>query len=171
MTHRSRRARRRALALPLLTSLSLFLTPATSLADTMTHNTQTLSADHAAAQALVETMTTAFQNGNIDAVMQSYTPEAVVLFEPGTPVSGAGALRGAFGEMAALKPVFAYSGHEVVVAGDTAVHFAPWTMHATLPDGSEITQSGLSVAVMRKQADGSWRMVIDNPHGAHLMGQ
>jgi len=35
--------------------------------------------------------------------------------------------------------------------------------------GNEIGQSGLSIAVLRRQADGSWKMVIDNPHGSHLM--
>ncbi len=56
-----------------------------------------------------------------------------------------------------------------MVQGDIAVHFAPWTMTGTAPDGTEIKQTGLSVAVLRKQADGNWLMVIDNPHGQHLM--
>jgi ketosteroid isomerase-like protein len=39
------------------------------------------------------------------------------------------------------------------------------------PDGQEIKQSGLSVAVLRRQADGGWKMVIDNPHGGRLLSK
>lgn len=120
-------------------------------------------------RAVVETMTKDFQNADINAVMSAYEPGAVVLFEPGQPLSGDASLRAAFAEMASLNPVFEYSGHEVVVTGDIAVHFAPWHMTGKTPDGEAIEQSGLSVAILRKQADGSWKMVIDNPNGAHLM--
>ena len=68
--------------------------------------------------------------------------------------------------------VFDYpSGHEVIVNGDIAIHIAPWSMTGRTPDGQDLAQSGLSVAVMRRQADGSWRMVIDNPHGGRLLTQ
>jgi len=45
------------------------------------------------------------------------------------------------------------------------IWIAPWSMAGTTSDGQEIQQSGLSVAVLRRQADGGWKMVIDNPHG------
>lgn len=120
-------------------------------------------------QAAIETMTAAFQNNDIEKVMRAYEPGAAVLFEPGKPVTDEQQLRQMFSGMAAAKPVFTYSGHEVVVSGDTAIHIAPWRMTAHAPDGSEISQSGLSIAVLRRQADGSWKMVIDNPHGARLL--
>ena len=44
-------------------------------------------------------------------------------------------------------------------------------MKGKTPDGQGIEQSGLSVAILRKQADGEWLMVIDNPHGQHLLDQ
>lgn len=43
---------------------------------------------------------------------------------------------------------WAYSGHEVFVAGKTAMHLALCEMTGTAPDGTEIGQSGLSVAVL-----------------------
>ncbi len=114
-------------------------------------------------------MTEAFQVSDIPRVMESYVPGAVVAFTPGEAVSDPTQLTTMFIEMAAINPEFTYSGHEVFISGDTGLHIAPWTMVATLPDGSEMTQSGLSVAVLRKQEDGTWRMVIDNPHGARLI--
>ncbi len=62
-----------------------------------------------------------------------------------------------------------FAGHEVIVNGDTALHIAPWSMSGTGPNGAAVEQSGLSVAVLRRQADGGWKMVIDNPHGQMLL--
>lgn len=119
--------------------------------------------------AVVERMTAAFHKGDIDGVMASYEDTATIVFEPGNPVSDPAVLREMFLGMFTMNPRFDYSGHEVVVAGDLAVHFTPWSMKGTSADGAEIKQSGLSVAVLRRQSDGGWRMVIDNPHGQRLM--
>ncbi len=117
----------------------------------------------------IQTMTRNFQENNIPAVMESYESKATVLFEPGSPVSEAAQLEQMFAGMATLSPVFDYAGHEVIVNDDIAIHIAPWDMTGRTPDGQEIAQSGLSIAVLRKQADGSWKMVIDNPHGGRLL--
>lgn len=119
--------------------------------------------------AVIERMTEAFHKGDIDGVMASYEDTATIVFEPGSPVSDPAVLREMFLGMFTMKPHFDYSGHEVVIAGDIAIHLTPWTMKATSTDGAEIKQNGLSVAVLRKQTDGRWQMVIDNPHGQRLM--
>ena len=117
----------------------------------------------------ITNMTEAFENGDIDTVMNSYERNHVVVFEPNKPVSDAELVIQTFKAFASMKPKFTYSGHEVFVADDIAIHIAPWTMTATAPDGQEAQQSGLSVAVLRKQQDGEWKMVIDNPHASHLL--
>ena len=119
----------------------------------------------------VEAMTAAFQTGDLDSVMQSYEAEAAVAFEPNAPVSDPAMMREIFSQWMSMNPSFTYAGHDVIEAGDLALHIAPWTMTGTAPDGTAIEQSGLSVSVMRKQSDGSWRLVIDNPHGAQLLAQ
>ncbi len=128
-----------------------------------------MSNDQNAVNEAVLEMTNAFQRGDIDTVLNSYGPGAVVMFEPGAPVSDPAMLAETFAAWSAMGPEFNYAGHDVIVSGDTALHIAPWTMTGTGPDGSAIEQSGLSVAVLRRQADGGWKMVIDNPHGQVLM--
>lgn len=119
----------------------------------------------------VESMTSAFHKGDIDGVMNSYENAATVMFEPGVPVTDVEVIKQMFQGAFTLNPQFEYSGHEVIVTGDIAVHFAPWKMTGKTPEGHAVEQSGLSVAVLRKQADGRWLMVIDNPHGQALMEQ
>ena len=119
----------------------------------------------------IEKMTKAFEDKDIDGIMACYEPKAVVVFEPETPISDVNVLREMFTGMSMANPLFTYSGHEVFITGNIATHIAPWEMTATSPDGTEIRQSGLSIAVLRKQEDGKWLMVLDNPHGQFLMNK
>jgi len=93
------------------------------------------------------------------------------LFNPGEPVRGSENLRATFERMALSKPAFRFSGHEVYIAGDVAVHTSPWTMAATAEDGTAIEDQGLSVAVLERQPDGGWLMAIDNPHGQRMLDE
>ncbi|CAM2070385.1 SgcJ/EcaC family oxidoreductase [Sulfidibacter corallicola] len=110
-------------------------------------------------------MTAAFHAKDIEGVMASYTPEAIVVFEPGKPTGDAESIREGFQGFFAVNPEFSYAWHQVYVTGDSAVHIAPWRMTGRAPDGTEINQSGLSVAVLRRQPDGKWLLAIDNPYG------
>jgi len=117
----------------------------------------------------VERMTEAFHRADLPGVLSAYEPDAVVAFEPGRPVSGANALREGFRMFFGFAPRFTYGGHEVLISGDCALHFAPWTMNGTGPDGGPVQQRGLSVALLRRGHDGQWRLVIDNPFGDRLL--
>lgn len=115
--------------------------------------------------ATIATMTRAFHDGDIDGILRTYEGGAVVYGEPGKAFTGSDELKSMFAGFIAVKARFTFSGHEVSIGGDLAVHVAPWTMAGEAPDGSAVTGSGLSVAVLRRQADGRWLMVIDNPFG------
>ncbi len=132
----------------------------------------TMTPDQQAALDLISGMTAAFQAGDIDTVMNSYESKASVAFEPGSPTADAEEQIARFTAWSASKPSFSYpNGHEVITVGDLSLHIAPWVMQAKTPDGERVEQSGLSVAVLRRQQDGSWRMVIDNPHGGRLLAE
>ena len=103
----------------------------------------------------IENMTDAFHKGDIKGVMGSYETQATVVFEPNKPASDMDQIRQMFEGAFQMNPAFTYSGHDVIVTGDIALHIAPWQMTGKAPDGTEIAQSGLSVAVLRKQPDGS----------------
>lgn len=116
-------------------------------------------------------MTAAFEKKDIDGVLATYEDGAIVMFEPQKPVTGKENLRMAFTQFVTMNPIFTYRGHEVYISGDIATHIAPWKMTGHLPDGTKMEQSGLSIAVLRKQADGNWLMIQDNPNGQFLMNR
>ena len=111
----------------------------------------------------INAMTSAFHQGDIDAIMRTYEPGAVVVGEPGALVQGDRPLRDMFAGFVAAKARFTFDGHEVMAAGDIALHLTPWRMTGVAPDGGPIAAAGLSIAVLRRQSDGGWLMVIDDP--------
>ena len=118
----------------------------------------------------IKNMTSAFHQSDINGVMSSYEERAAVMFEVGKSISDKHTLQQMFSNAFQLKPHFTYpKGHEVYIANDLALHIAPWLMQGKAPDGSDIEQQGLSVAVLRKQHNGEWRIVLDNPHGQQLL--
>ncbi len=103
--------------------------------------------------------------GDIEAVLATFEPNGLLQGQPGQFATGMPALRGAFEGFMSMKPQITLTAHEIIQTGDIAVHSSTWDMVGSAPDGSEFTQSGFSVVVLRKQADGNWLMVIDNPFG------
>jgi ketosteroid isomerase-like protein len=70
-----------------------------------------------------------------------------------------------FASYVAAGVAFTYGAHEVVIAGDTALHLMKWT--SPRPDGGDV--GALSIAVLRRQPDSRWKMVIDHPFGDAVM--
>jgi ketosteroid isomerase-like protein len=119
----------------------------------------------------IQQMVSSFHEGDIAGIMKTYEPGAVVVGQPGAPVSGRAALETMFAAFIAAGARFTFLGHEVIEAGDLALHFTPWRMTGTDPAGSPITGGGLSVAVLRRQPDGKWLMVIDDPYGDSILNR
>ena len=117
----------------------------------------------------IKQMVTAVHKCDIDGVMETYELQSTVVFEPGNPVTNIDDIREGFKALIAINPKFTFSGHEIFISNDIATHISPWKMSAKMPDGENIDQNGLSIAVLRQQNNGEWRMVIDNPHGQILM--
>ena len=134
-------------------------------------HTATLTAEQLKVLNTIETMTDAFHKGDINGVMASYESGALVNFEPETPVRDEQVLREMFQGIFQINPKFVFSGHEVFITGNIATHIAPWTMTGQAPDGTPIEQSGLSMSVLRKQTNGEWLFIFDNPHGGFLLNQ
>ncbi len=155
-------------------AITLFSSPLYAASQNQSKGTSSMKTQNQISQeqnvlSLIQKMTSNFEQGNLDVVMSTYEEDAAIMFEPGTTVTDKKVSQQIFAEFKSLNPKFSYSGHEVIVTGDIALHIAPWTMKGLTPDGQEITETGLSVAVLRQQEDGSWKMVIDNPHGSHLL--
>ncbi len=86
-----------------------------------------------------------------------YADGATYMPVPGVAVTGA-ELERAIGRLVALGERIEVSVRHVLVAGETALIVLDWEIA-----GAGLT--GTATDVARLRADGTWRCVIDNPHG------
>lgn len=107
----------------------------------------------------------AFNAGDVKAILSLYEPSAVLVPQPGQMVRGQAAIRDALGGYLALKPTFMMEPTRVLPSDDIALLFSKWTLTGAGPDGNTITMTGQTTDVVRRQKDGTWLMVIDNPFG------
>ncbi len=121
-------------------------------------------------QALLDAFFRAFNAGDLDATLALYEPNAALVAEPGKVAHGMAALREALGAFLEMKPKLAPEKSELITAGDLALSLVKWTLNGTGPDGKPLTMTGTSSDVARRQPDGTWRLVIDNPWGTAIVG-
>ena len=103
--------------------------------------------------------------GNLDALMSLYEPEAAFAQQPGQLAHGVGGVRESLAAFIAMKGTLDLKVTRVLEAGGLALVAGAWSFTGTAPDGTPVTLSGRNADVLRRQADGSWRFVIDNPWG------
>ena len=106
----------------------------------------------------------AMNEGKLGDLVQLYESEAVFVVEPGKTVRGLEAIREAFAGFLALRPTIDMTTRGVYMApGGLALLEGSWTLRGTGPDGSAVELHGESSEVARRQSDGTWRYVIDDP--------
>jgi uncharacterized protein (TIGR02246 family) len=103
--------------------------------------------------------------GDLDALLELYEPQATFVPRPGETVSGRDAIAAALQGFLALEPRMTGEVERVLTAGETALVANRWTLAGTQPDGSRIEMAGVSADVLRRRPDGSWGIVIDDPWG------
>jgi uncharacterized protein (TIGR02246 family) len=106
----------------------------------------------------------AFNSGDVDALVALYEPEASFNPEPGQVVTGTQAIREALGNFLAMNPKLTLETKNLNQTNDIALTSANWHLTATGP-GNPVDMRGQSVELSRRQPDGTWRFVIDNPFG------
>ena len=105
--------------------------------------------------------------GDLDAAMDLYEPDAVFVVSPGHVVTGHAAIREVLQGMIAAKAAGKIDGVTAVASADgsVAVTRTKGSVTSPGPDGKPVTMPFHSVEVVRKQPDGTWLFVIDDPGG------
>ena len=84
-------------------------------------------------------------------------------------VHGTDAIRESLNNFFAMKPTLTLVKTETILAGDIGTNYGTWTLTGTGPDGEPVSKEGVAIDVIRRQSDGSWKMVIDNPWGPAIL--
>jgi ketosteroid isomerase-like protein len=103
--------------------------------------------------------------GDIDGLMELYESDAALIAQPGSVEHGSEQVRAALQGFLALKGRITLNTKLVFAVGDLAYLSNTWSLNGTGPDGNPVTLGATTAEVARRQADGTWRYVIDNAWG------
>ena len=108
------------------------------------------------------TLAAAFNSGNVDTVLSMYDFNGIIVPEPGKPVSGKEKFQEAIKNILAIKGKMEIKTVYCLQTGNLAVGRSEWN----ITDGEEVKVSAKGIEVMKQQADGTWKIVIDHAFGA-----
>jgi uncharacterized protein (TIGR02246 family) len=103
--------------------------------------------------------------GDLDFLMELYEANACFASQPGQLAKGPEPVRQSLRSFIDLKGKLNLKVKRVLQANDLALVTAEWSFSGTGPDGNPVNMAAESADVLRQQADGTWRFVIDNPWG------
>lgn len=116
-----------------------------------------MPADHPSE--LHELFTAAINSADIDGLVALFETDGAAVHLDGSVVAGQPALRAMFRELLTMIKQIEGTTRKVFVLGDMALTSAEWCANAGTPE----EMSGTSAEVARRQPDGTWRFVIDDP--------
>jgi ketosteroid isomerase-like protein len=101
----------------------------------------------------------AFNSGDVEALGALYEPRAILMID-GRIIEGRGEIKKTLGALATGGARMKLETRAVVEQKvDVALLYGRWEL-----ESAGGTQSGLSTEVLRRQPDGNWLYVIDNPY-------
>lgn len=103
--------------------------------------------------------------GDAEGLLALYEPDATLVRTDGTPATGTAAIRQEIAGFMALKPKIVMHVKQAFNGGDVAVLYNDWQLTGVGPKGKRLKLSGRANEIVRRQADGTWKYVIDDPDG------
>ena len=119
----------------------------------------------------VELLDEAFNRGDIEAVLDFYEDEAVIVAEPNRLVTGKAGIRATYEWIFAnIKGTARQERTHVIETDDIALFTSKWSFAGTLLNGESASRESYASVVLRRQGDGRWRIVVDNSWGHAVLG-
>jgi ketosteroid isomerase-like protein len=106
-----------------------------------------------------------FNRGNISFLMRLYEKDACFAYKPGQTVNDLESIRQAFQSLIYMGAKLEAKPKRVLRASDLALLITEWSINGNEPDGKLINLTGRGTVVLRRQSDGTWLIVIENPWG------
>jgi len=106
-----------------------------------------------------------FNAGDLDALLSLYEPACSLVRRDGSLARGHAEIREVLGRLIAVSAPMRSDIVKVVPGGhDLAMVYNDWRMSGQRADGQPVEAGGKALEVVRRQPDGTWRFILDDPY-------
>ena len=131
----------------------------------MTSPTMEARSSTATPEQVLASIVSGINSGDLESLLPLYESEAAFATQPGTLAPGVAGISEALAGFISMNGTLDLEVTRVLEAGDLALVIGVWSFDGTGPDGEPVHLEARNADVLRRQGDGSWRFVIDNPWG------
>jgi len=114
---------------------------------------------------VLEQIVYGINSGDLDSLIPLYETDAAFAAEPGSLAHGAPGVSEALSGFISMNGTLDLQVTRVLEVDDLALVVGTWSFDGTGPDGEPVHLEARNADVLRRQSDGTWRFVIDNPWG------
>jgi len=114
---------------------------------------------------VLESIVVGINSGDLESLMPLYESEAAFATQPGSLAHSAQGISEALAGFISMNGTLDLDVTRVLEVDDLALVIGTWSFDGTGPDGEPVRLSAQNADVLRRQTDGTWRFVIDNPWG------
>lgn len=105
---------------------------------------------------------TAMGSKNVDEFVKYFAADGVLMMPNMPALNGAEAIRSSMSQMMpSINVSWTATNAEVAASGDLGYTTGTYQASMTMPDGSTHPDNGKYATIWKKQADGSWKVVVD----------
>jgi uncharacterized protein (TIGR02246 family) len=117
---------------------------------------------------VIEHFVKRYNSGDLDGILEElYEDDCVLVPALGTTAAGKAAIREVLQGFLAMNGTMRLLAATFSRNGDLALTHSKWRLD--IPGGDPV--EGTTAEVVRRQADGSWRYILDNPFGGAVLDQ
>lgn len=118
---------------------------------------------------VVTKLVMAMNAGDLESALTLFESGASFVMKPGVVVNGTAGIREALKGFMALKPTLTIKAQQILLAGDIAQYCARWSINGVDLTGAAVQLGGRSSSILRRQPDGRWLFLVDNPWGTDIV--
>lgn len=107
-------------------------------------------------------------NWDLQGALSCFDQEAIYIERDGEEISGLQNIKKSMAYLCTWKPEIIGSKHKVTIVGNLAIWIDKYSLKAIIPDGSLIEMSGATSCIMKKNDQGIWLWLVDNPFAAEV---
>lgn len=107
--------------------------------------------------------------GDLAGALGCFHEDAVYIERDGTEVRGLDNIQKSLQQLCSWKPGIQGIKRKLTIVGDLALWIDKWDLKAVTPDGTPVSMTGATSCIMKRNKEGLWLWLVDNPFAAEVI--